>query len=201
MSEINVAQIESTPTTVKRITSAARFRGYELDSSRKENLLKVIEINSKIPENDRLVFHENGLMIRRPLLSSVSGIKPCQISFLDFLPIVDKDSDIVANPHPQRGSTTQITLMGIEAFQDFILMADAGLVPKPNKFFGTTNPTMAKFARRVGFESVPKLAEGVIADYDAVAERIFSPEIIDVQRRLEMRQTALAAGNLALIKS
>lgn len=200
MSEINTNYPDNHEESLEvsdRVLAAASMRGYPLQPSRLDSLTSIAKRCASVPEGDRIVFNENGLMVKRPLMMGISGVKPGQISYLDFLPIVE-GSDIVANSLPQRGSTTAITLMGIEAFQDFVLLADSGLVPKPDKFFGTTNPTMANFARRIGFESTPKLEGGVIAGYDVVAERVFSSEVLDIQNRLTERQAVVRAGQLAL---
>jgi hypothetical protein len=197
MSETNI-EIKTDLSPSERLFDAASTRGFELDKERADRLVKKAEYTASLGELTSYIFEENGLQIKHPIRMGVSGVPISNVSRLDFLPQVDKDSNIVANPTPQRGSTTQITLMGIEAFQDFVLVADAGLVEKPDRFFGTTNPTMAKFAERLGFEKTPRVTDGVTATFEVVAEKIFSPEILEIQQRLEERQTALTVGSLAL---
>lgn len=198
MTKTNIEKTETKLTPTEQLFITASKHGFELNQDRADRLVKKAEYTASQGDITSYIFEENGLQIKHPIRMSASGIPLSSVSRLDFLPQVNKDSNIVANPTPQRGSTTQITLMGIEAFQDFVLMADAGLVEKPDRFFGNTNPTMARFAKRVGFVQTPKLADGVTATYDDVAERIFSPEILEIQQQLERRQAATAVGSLAL---
>jgi hypothetical protein len=198
MSEIKIKKIEiNEPTPLESLQTAGLAYNFNLEPNRARRLIELANYTASLGDRTENIFEENGLQIKRPVRMGVSGVPLSHTSRLDFLPIVDKDSNIVANPTPQRGSTTQITLMGIEAFQDFVLMADSGLIEKPESFFGITNPTMARFAKRVGFTDT-RLDRFITATYEDVAARIFSPEIIDTQHRLEERQAVLAAGTLAV---
>jgi hypothetical protein len=198
MSETKTVEKVVSLSPVEQLFEAASTFGFELDQERADRLVKKAEYTESLGDRTSFIFEENGLQIKRPVRMGVSGVPLSNsASMLDFIPQVDKDSNIIVNPNPQRGSTTQITLMGIEAFQDFVLMAEARLVPKPERFYGNTNPTMARFAKRVGFTDT-RLDRFITATYEDVAARIFSPEIIDTQHRLEERQAVLAAGTLAV---
>jgi len=197
MPEINTETLGPEPTINERVMVAATARGFELDTN---GIDRIVGLTEHMPNNGA-IFTENGLKISPPGLVQASGVPTKSTSWIDFMPQLRNDNvTVIFETTPQqRGKTTQITLMGIEAFQDFVLLADAGLVTKPERLFGITNPTMAKFAKRLGFEDTPALSGGVIADYDVVASNIFSSEMLDTQQRLKQRQATMAAvGSLAL---
>jgi hypothetical protein len=199
MSETNIQNPETNLAPLERLNAAAAAHNFPLDPEHASRLVEDAARTASLGELTSNIFEYDGLQIGRPVLMSVSGVPRSLISRIDFVPQVDKDSDVIANPHPQRGSTTPITLMGIGAFQDFVLMADAGLIPKPERFFGTTNPTMAKIAKRIGFVETPRMTDGVIATYEDVAARVFSSEILDIQHRLEERLQRIGQATSASV--
>lgn len=198
--EINNGITETDLTAQEQLVAAATARSFELDPDRADRLAEQARLAASRGNTTRHVFVQDGLIIGRPdMLDDVDRVPHALTSRLDFVPKVNKDDDVIAYSEPHRGKTTEFTLAGIGAFQDFVLLADAGLLPKPERFSDLTNPTMAKFAQRLGFVKIPHTG-WVTATYEDVASRVFSPEILEVQQRLQQRQaaTAATAGSLAL---
>lgn len=200
MTEINTAKTETGLTAHEQLATAAAARGFALDPVRAARLAEKAKLTNSLGDTTRHIFHQDGLIIGRPyLLDDVDGVPKGLTSRLDFVPKVEKDDNVIAYSEPHRGKTTEFTLAGIGAFQDFVLLADAGLLPKPEIFSDLTNATMAKFAQRLGFVKIPHTG-WVTASYEDVAKRVFSPDILEIQQRLEQRQAAAAAaaGSLAI---
>jgi hypothetical protein len=192
--EVGVEDIEVVVQQRHLLVSAATARDFELDSERMSDL---IGLARSLQSQDTCldgIYSNSGLTIGIPCPVRISGVPPGQISVIDFTPTPNGEEKSVCQP--RRDKTTEITLVGIRAFQDFILLADAGLALKPDMFFGTTNETMGRIAERLGFEPTPKMHSGVIADYDDVGSQLFSVEIKELQQRLE-RRLEKSAGSLA----
>lgn len=187
MTEIRYELPERDRATADLIAKAATARGLKLSHERLQNL---VTYNKYLRE----IFNRDGLMVNRPRPIRGRGFSFEKASMIDFIPTVG-DENTVANPHPQRGKTSEITLKGIHAFQDFVLLTDAGQIDKPDGFYGTTNPTMARFARRIGFEPMPLYENGVIASFETVAERVFSPEMAEIEKKLQTRLGTVAVGS------
>ena len=199
MTEIQNEQLEQDRSTSQLIRDAASSRGLEISDERLRNLVayngfiqRQHKDNEEQGEKTRYIYNKDGLIVKRPMPMRVGAFASSKMSRIDFMPIVGNDNTI-ANPHPQRGKTSEITLSGIYAFQDFVLLTDVGLVEKPERFFGITNPTMARFAKRVGFEPTPTYEDGVTASFETVAERVFSPEMTALEQMLHAR-----LGNVAV---
>lgn len=199
MLEIENEQHEQGKPASELIRDAASSRGLEISDERLCNLVAYngflqtqYSDDKERGEKTPIIYNKDGLIVKRPIPMRVGSFASDKMSRIDFIPIVGDDNTI-ANPHPQRGKTSEITLSGIRAFQDLVLLSDAGLVEKPERFYGLTNPTMARFAKRVGFVPTPSYENGVTVSFDTVAERIFSPEIARVEQMLQAR-----LGNVAV---
>lgn len=182
--------------------------GFELQPERLERLLDVLQRNWLRGFHEGYSYNELGLRVHTPVLVHNNEVSE-NVSIIDFMPTTQEDEDngsINGRTYAQRGQAARFTVMGIEAFQDFVILADAGLVEKPEKFSGYTNETMAIFAKRAGFEMTKKHEDDEMADvkaaYETVASRVFSPKIISLHQRMTDRlaeqasradQAALAA--------
>lgn len=193
--EARVEDIELGLQQQQSLTVAAAKRGHDLDNVRMGEL---IELARNIEAQDSHldgIYNNLGLSIGLPCSVRISGVhRRGRVSHVNFTPTPAGEEKSVCQP--RRDKTSEIALTGIKAFQDFILLADAGLAYKPDMFYGTTNETMRRIAQRLGFEPTPKMSGGVIAEYDDVASQLFSAETIALQQRL-VRRLAKSAGSLA----
>lgn len=201
MAEIQHELPERDRATADLIAQVATARGLELSENRLLNLVAYNEyLQRNLSDSEKhdiktiLIYNRDGLKVNSPRPIRGRGFSFEKASMIDFIPIVG-DENTVANPHPQRGKTSEITLKGIHAFQDFVLLTDAGQIEKPDSFYGMTNPTMARFARRIGFEPMPSYENGVIASFETVAERVFSPEMAEIEKKLQTRLGTVAVGS------
>jgi len=87
---------------------------------------------------------------------------------------------------PQRGHATAISLSGVCAAQDYVLLCEAGYIEPPEIFLGHTNQTMARVAARLGFEPYGDLGK-VGVQYETLREKVFSPDTRELQIVLSRR--------------
>lgn len=103
----------------------------------------------------------------------------------------------------QRGEGSRVMLQGIRVMQDYVLLADAGVLAPPDVFEGTTNNAqMAKVAERLGFQAADDWDDTgkVSGDFDVIRKRVFSPKVRQVEQVLERRlaRTTATVGATAL---
>lgn len=106
--------------------------------------------------------------------------------------------------------------MAIRGIQNYLLLADAGVIEKPAILFGVTNPQMAIIAERIGLlseiarhnpgkpaEAHQKMREmarlEVSGSFDEISRRAFSAETQRLEHLLARRLAAeKGAGEAAL---
>jgi hypothetical protein len=171
------------------VASYFKSKGLDCDSQRLDELDAALE-SMRLSE-----FNSRGVIIKRPFQRRFGGISG-DISSIHFLP--ELDDNPVHKARPNRSRTSEIVSVGIRGLQNYIALADTGIIKPPDGFTNSTNPVMQKVAERVGFEQVKSMPDMVYADYQTVADRVFSPDVIALQERLENRLSRIAAGAGAL---
>lgn len=105
---------------------------------------------------------------------------PTTYAQFDFMPKTGQRPGGAVDAQPQ--ARTPLLFNFIRSWQDYMLLVEAGYLDRPDQFFGitlSTNTEMIKLAERFGFRGN---GDGSLwADFDAVAEQSFSPNM----RRLE----------------
>ena len=164
----------------ERLASSARTRGIELDDQRLDELSLLAE--SQLGTGTDHNFASHGVRIRKPvLMMGRNGFKG-MVSTIHFLP--ELSDTVVHKAAPNRARSSEIALEGMRGLQNYVLLADTGLIEPPVRFMNSTNPTMARVAQRIGFEPVPGNPSQFYADYSTVADAIFSEEILALQDKL-----------------
>lgn len=91
-----------------------------------------------------------------------------------------------------RGNTKEnIMLQGIHSAWDYLLLCESGIIPIPEKIYGTTGFRMARIAHKVGFKALSPQPERIAMSdvamrvrYESFRDRTFSPQMQRVARRL-----------------
>lgn len=144
-------------------------------------------------------YRENGLMIGA-VVKHPDGYTASEVHFAPKTPTQMHGATKTAT----RGEAPTVILKGIQAMQNYVLLADAGVVNPPETIFGlTNNDAMAKTAERIGFETtrLPGKSGGQLSGrFEDIRTAVFSPEIQRLEQVLEKRlaRTAQAVGSTAI---
>lgn len=117
------------------------------------------------------------------------------IAGIDFMPIIGEFGTSI--PHPEY--VTRFAHNGIEGLQNYVLLVEAGRLPKPERLVGATNATMAHVAARVGFMSYSARWQDAIrvsGTFEEIREQVFSEDILRLDDLLTRRLAAQSAGRL-----
>jgi hypothetical protein len=199
MAETNTDRLHIPTEITEQLAFAASARGLDFTDERAVRLHDAYLTTSfGNPDLEILpgTFENQGLKIRPAQKIGVGG-GILDTAWLDFLPKLLGDEKGSASPRPEK--VIPIILQAIDAFQNYIILTDAGIIVKPERFMGNTKPTMAKVAKRIGFEPVPKHSLYIAAAYDTVVDNMFSERVTNIQDMLLQRQSvAPSMGLLAM---
>jgi hypothetical protein len=182
--EINPAQ---------QLQTLAEGYGIELGQARLEALAaKAEQAAAMTAAGEKVAFSQDGMMIAPP--TEIDGTDTT-VSQMHFLPKTKATPRGAATT--QRAESISVIHRGLRSMQDYTLLVTAGFVPQPDALLGhTNNSEMATIAGRFGFVENPGTGD-VEASFDAVRDRVLSPESVRLEKALSKR-AVVATGSVAL---
>lgn len=129
------------------------------------------------------IFSENGLIVENMCEERAEHV------YSDYIGAAYAEDRVLYETHfhPDGKSErapwdlTKIIAGALDALDDFIFLVDNNIIPEPEFIMGETNPRMARFAQRAGFEIVHKHVSGTIVQntYDSLKTAVtaFDPEL------------------------
>ena len=202
------------------LRAAADARGVALDPDRllqltqaAHNLLQREKYPNIPPYQAAFYDRVNELQVGGTAFNQRFGVAAAS---LDFHPPLPEEADldlVIGATTPQPEHATLFLSMVLRGMQNYALLVEAGIVPKPDILYGTTNPQMAIAAERCGllsdlarrYPDRPALAHKLMREehmlevsgsFDDVSARLFSDETKRLQNVLDRRR---AAHNLAAL--
>jgi|GEM_PF-2557350 len=207
------------------LSHAAETRGITLEADRLTQLtaqaqgIQLMEQREESRKPEK-VFNDTstGVSVTRATFSEDFN---ATVGEVDFTPIFEEEEDdwVIGDAAASPEHASETSLRGIRGLQNYVLLADAGVIQRPEILYGNTNPEMAIAAERFGMLSDiarqdagnPKQTHEqmrqmeklkISANFDEVGQRVFSADVQRLERILTRRLAVQQpAGAVALHKS
>jgi hypothetical protein len=173
----------------EHLSTVAAGYGIVLEPDRLEVLVaKAKRAYGMTETGEKAAFKQDGLLIGAPTEQVGTDETISELHFIPKTTRMPRGATLT-----QRGEALSLVRRGLTSIQDYALLVTAGYIPQPTRFLGhTNNREMATMAVRFGFLGQP---DGTVeATFDAVRQRVLSPESVKLQRALVQRVKSVAGG-------